>query len=334
MDGHRHTSDVLEQPLRLGTLPVPGRLFFAPMAGVSDDVFRLLAKYMGCHLTYSEMVSGKGLLMGHKSQMLLHSYPGEGKFVAQLFGREPEVMAQAARYVEAACADRVGMIDINMGCPATKIVRAGEGSALLKDLPQAARVLEAVVGAVRLPVSIKVRKGYAQGDDVSREIVHIAVESGVVALTMHGRTREQAYSGQADWMAVRQAVEVAHGRIAIIGNGDVHSREEAAMRMQQTGCDAVMVGRAAMGNPFLFARAEMSDVQKCAVIQQHIDMEVEKMGERFAVPYLRKWIAAYVHGRPGAAKLRARIFSANSAQQLHEMARMVYGVPASQTDAW
>lgn len=326
MDRHQSVSDVLERPLRLGTLPVPGRLFFAPMAGVSDDVFRLLAKEMGCHLTYSEMVSAKGLLMGHKSQTLLHGYPGEGKFVAQLFGREPEVMAQAAQRVEVALSDRVGMIDINMGCPATKIVRAGEGSALLKDLPQAARVLEAVVKAVQLPVSVKVRKGYCDGDDVSREMTHIAVESGVVALTMHGRTREQAYSGQADWTAVCQAVDVAKGRIAIIGNGDVHSREEAAARMQQTGCDAVMVGRAAMGNPFLFAKTDMSDAQKCTVIERHIDMEVQKMQEAYAVPYLRKWIAAYVHGRPGAARLRARIFSASSAQQMRQVVRLVYDV--------
>ena len=325
MERVQSVSDVLEQPLRLGTLPVPGRLFFAPMAGVSDDVFRLLAKQMGCHLTYSEMVSAKGLLMGQKSRTLLRSYRGEGKFVAQLFGREPEVMAQAARLLEQAFGDRGGMIDLNMGCPATKIVRAGEGSALLRDLPQAARVMEAVVKAVQLPVSVKVRKGYGADDDVSGEITRLAVESGVVALTMHGRTREQAYSGQADWTAVRRAVETAGGRIAIIGNGDVHSREEAAARMQQTGCDAVMVGRAAMGNPFLFASAAMTDAQKRAVILQHIEMEVEKMGERHAVPYLRKWIAAYVHGRPGAAKLRARIFGAESAQQMREVVCQLYG---------
>lgn len=208
------------------------------------------------------------------------------------------------------------MLDINMGCPAVKIVRNGDGSALMQNLPLAGRIIEAVVRAVEMPVTVKTRMGFFEGQNVSAAFAKMAEDSGAAALTMHGRTREQGYAGTANWEAVRQAKQVVS--IPVIGNGDVKSKAEAEERIRETGCDAVMVGRAAMGNPWIFADKAPTAEEQYAVVQRHIDLEVALRGETFAVPFLRKLMAAYIHSAPGAAKARASINQAERADELKQ----------------
>ena len=188
----------LHTPFVLGTVEVPGRMFLAPMAGITDDVMRLICKRMGCAFAYTEMVSAKGYLMSEKSGQLLTTFAQERPVAAQLFGHEPQVLAQAAQKVEQEHAGKIALIDLNMGCPATMIVRNGEGSALMKNTALAGRIIEAVVKAVKLPVTVKIRKGYADGENVVAEMTRIARDSGAAAITVHGRSREQGYSGTAD----------------------------------------------------------------------------------------------------------------------------------------
>ena len=295
------------RPLSLGGLLIPGRLVLAPMAGVTDDVMRLLCGRYGAAFACTEMVSAKGMLMNAKSRELLSTRKGEGPVAAQIFGHEPGVMAQAVQYIEKNCPG-IAMIDINMGCPALKIVRSGEGSALLADLKLAAKIMQAVVKAVRLPVSIKIRTGYGANTDVSREIAAIAMEAGICAVTVHGRTREQGYTGKADWEPVAAVKRTVGSRMAVIGNGDVKNSAEAEARMEQTGCDAVMIGRAAIGSPWVFSKELPDPAERLAVIKEHLSLEVEKYGEANAIAHMRTILAAYVHGMPGAAKARAVFF--------------------------
>lgn len=314
--------DNLDRPWQIGPLHLPGRLMLAPMAGVSDQAMRLLCGERGCSFAYTEMVSAKGYLMSRKSAALLALHPDEGRVGAQIFGSDPAVMAEAARRIVEKEDGRIALIDLNMGCPAGKIVRNGDGSALTRDLPLAGRIIESVAKAVPVPVTVKTRKGFDQGEDVSRDFARMAEQSGAAALTLHGRTRAEGYSGTADWDAVAAAKQAVD--IPVIGNGDVKSRQEAAQRLRETGCDAVMIGRAAMGAPWVFEGAEPDALERWHVIRRHIALEIELRGEAFAVPFLRKIMAAYIPSRPGAAKARARINAAQTAQALTgEMRRIV-----------
>lgn len=314
--------DELDRPWRIGPVALPGRLLLAPMAGVSDQVMRLLCKERGCSFAYTEMVSAKGYLMSKKSAELLALHPDEGPVGAQLFGSDPAVMAEAARRIVEKEDGRLVLIDLNMGCPATKIVRNGDGSALTRDLRLAGRIIESVANAVPVPVTVKTRKGFGEGEDVSRDFARMAEQAGAAALTLHGRTRAEGYSGAADWDAVAAAKQAVS--LPVIGNGDVKSREEAARRMRETGCDAVMIGRAAMGDPWVFEGKTPKASERWRVIQRHIDLEVALRGEAFAVPFLRKIMAAYIPSRPGAARARARINTAQTARALKdEMERIV-----------
>ncbi len=301
--------DILCRPLRLGGLLIPSRLFLAPMAGITDDVMRMLCHRFGAALTYTEMVSAKGLLMSEKSRELLLSRPDGGPVAAQLFGHEADVMSQAAMYIQRHCT-HISMIDINMGCPAHKIVRSGEGSALLTDLKQAANIMERVVRSVSLPVSVKIRLGFSKGADVSTEFARIAMDCGVCAVTVHGRTKDQGYAGVADWDAVKRFKQSVGDRLVVIGNGDVKNTVQARSRMEQSGCDAVMIGRAAIGNPWVFSGKTPDASERLNVIFEHLALESEKYGEAYAITSLRKILAAYIHGIPGAAKARAAIFKA------------------------
>lgn len=298
-------------PLALGGLSIRGRLLLAPMAGITDDVMRLLCHRFGAAMTYTEMISAKGLLMSQKSRELLQTREGEGPVAAQLFGSDADAMARAAHDIEQTC-HNISMIDINMGCPARKITRAGEGSALLKDLPLAGRIMERVVCAVNLPVSVKIRIGFESGENVAVRIANIAAQSGVCALTVHGRTREQGYAGQADWDTVAQVKQSVGDAMAVIGNGDIRNWDMAQRRMERSGCDGVMIGRAAIGRPWVFSRHAPDIDERLAVIREHLTLEMEKRGEARAIAFMRKILAAYVHGMPGAANARARIFAAGN----------------------
>lgn len=306
----------IDQNWNIGSVIIPGRLFLAPMAGITDQAMRLICAQMGCHFSYTEMVSAKGYLMSAKSAELLQIHPQEPWLAAQIFGSDPQTMAEAAKRIQYREDQRIVMLDINMGCPAVKIVRNGDGSALIRNLPLAGRIIEAVVRAVKMPVTVKTRMGFLAGQNVSAAFAKMAEASGAAALTLHGRTREQGYAGLADWEAVGQAKRAVS--IPVIGNGDVKSREEAEKRMLETGCDAVMIGRAAMGNPWVFAGKTPTAEERYAVVERHIDLEVALRGEAFAVPFLRKLMAAYIHSAPGAAKARASINQVERADELKQ----------------
>lgn len=299
-------------------------ILLAPMAGVTDISYRALCKELGCDFTYTEMVSAKGLFYGGVgSAALLETDPIERPCGVQIFGREPELMAEIARRL---CEDSVGelaLIDINMGCPAPKITGNGEGSALMLEPALAGRIIEAVAKASTLPVTVKFRKGFDESHVNALEFGRMAENSGAAMVTVHGRTRAQMYSGRADWDIIGE-VKAALS-IPVIGNGDVFTGADALALRAHTGCDGIMVARGAQGNPFIFAEIKAAlageaytqpgEAQRLAMARLHLQRAVAHKGQR-AVIEMRKHVAWYLKGVRGAAALRAK---ANEAATLEEM---------------
>lgn len=299
--------------MRIGTLEVACPVFLAPMAGVTDAPQRILAKEFGCGLVYSEMISDKGVNYRNCHTLeMLRSEPAERPLALQLFGAEPESVAEAARYVESlGVAD---VIDFNMGCPAPKVVKNGEGSALMRDPLLAERILRALRRAVRLPVTVKMRKGWdAQSVNVV-ELARRAEDAGVDAVAVHGRTRADFYAGRADWDCIAEVKRSL--QIPVIGNGDVRSAADAARMLRETGCDAVMIGRAAQGNPWIFREAAQylrtgelpappALAERRAVLLRHLDLLLAAKGDYIGAREMRKHAAWYTRGLPHAAQLRA-----------------------------
>lgn len=291
----------------------------APMAGVTDLPFRLLVKEMGASLVYSEMVSNKGLLYSNCHTLdLLRIDERERPVAVQIFGSEPAGMAAAARLVAQGGAD---MIDINMGCPTPKIVRNGEGSALMRQPELAYDIMAAVVAAVPVPVTVKIRKGWDEMSVNAVAIAKLAERAGVAAVAVHGRTREQFYTGRADWDIIRQVKQAVS--IPVIGNGDVKSPADARELLDATGCDGVMIGRAAQGNPWLFRRvghylatgellSPPSLDERLGLVARHLTMLIEHKGEYTAIREMRRHAAWYTKGLPRAAELRLRLNAAES----------------------
>lgn len=305
--------------MRIGTVDLENNIILAPMAGVTDLPFRLLAKEMGCGLVYSEMVSGKGLLHGNCHTLdMLRVDSGERPVAIQLFGSEPDNMAKSAKIVEQAGAD---IIDINMGCPTPKIIKNGEGSALMRQPELAYRIMAAVVQAVQVPVTVKFRKGW---DDNSVNVVQmakLAQQAGVAAVAVHGRTREQFYSGLADWESIRQ-VKQSIG-LPVIGNGDIRSPQDAVRMLTETGCDGIMIGRGAQGNPWIFSQiihylntgellASPSVAKRWQILYRHLDMLIACKGEHIGIREMRKHAAWYTKGLRHSAELRLRFNQAVS----------------------
>ena len=302
-------------------------VLLAPMAGVTDLAFREICRAMGADFSYTEMVSAKGLYYGSdRTASLLAASPQERPYGVQLFGAEPEIVSEMAKRLSEEAPEGLALIDLNMGCPARKITGNGEGSALMRDLPRAARIIEATAKASALPVTVKFRKGYDAEHINAVAFARMAEESGASMVTVHGRTREQMYSGRADWdiiAEVKQAVS-----IPVIGNGDVFSGADALALRAHTGCDGVMVARGAEGNPFLFAeiKAALSgreytpptDAERIDAALAHARRLVECRGGR-AVIEMRKHVAWYLSGMRGASTLRAQVNRIGSLAELETM---------------
>ena len=302
----------------------PEGLFLAPLAGITDKSFRRLCRECGAALAYTEMVSAKALFYGDKSTgALLETYAGESPVAFQLFGSEPDVMAYAAEELDGR--ENI-LLDVNMGCPVPKVVKNGDGSALMRDPDKAGRIIEAMLKATKKPVTAKIRAGWDAGSVNAVEAARVLEAAGAAAICVHGRTREQHYSGRADWDIIAR-VRAAVG-IPVIGNGDVRSAGDAARMMEQTGCDYVMVGRGALGNPWIFSEylgkyaegaapfREPTAEEKAAMFLRHARLAAEDKGGRIAVLEMRKHAGWYFKGLPGAAKLRARINAISSLERL------------------
>ena len=313
--------------MKIGTISIPRTAALAPMAGVADRAFRELCRDYGSAVSVGEMVSAKGLCYGdRKSGELLVLGEAERPGAVQLFGDDPDILAEAARR---ALAWRPDWIDLNMGCPAPKITGSGAGSALMKDPEKAGRIVRAVADAVPLPVTVKFRKGWDAAHVNAVEFARICEANGAAALTVHGRTREQMYQPGADWAIIR-AVKAAVA-IPVIGNGDVTDAESAAAMYAATGCDLVMVGRAALGRPWVFRQIEryLADgtllpdpplEERMAVLLRHAELAIRYKGEGIAMREIRRHAFAYMKGVRGGADFRRRAGLVSSLEELRTLA--------------
>jgi nifR3 family TIM-barrel protein len=314
------------KPLTIGSVTLENNLILAPMAGVTDLPFRLLCKEQGAGLLCMEMVSAKAILYKNKNtEELMAIDPREVPVSLQLFGSDPDIVSQIAHQIEERPFD---ILDINMGCPVPKIVNNGEGSALMKNPKLAGEIIGKTVKAINKPVTVKIRKGFDENHVNAVEMARIAEANGAAAIAVHGRTREQFYSGKADWDIIRQVKEAVS--IPVIGNGDLLTAEDVVAMYEQTGCDGFMVGRGAQGNPWIFIQilhafetgeqlqkptfAEVRDM-----MLRHAKMMIEFKGEYTGIREIRKHGAWYTAGYPNSAKLRVMINEVETYEQLESL---------------
>lgn len=314
--------------MKNGFLPA-GRpaVLLAPMAGFTDRTFRLICRAFGADVVCTEMISAKGLLYkSEKSRTLYEAKPGDEPFFVQLFGSDPATIARAAAQIEQELGEQLLGVDLNMGCPMPKIAGNGDGSALMQNPVLAGKIVEETARAVQVPVTVKFRKGWDEAHQNAAEFAKVCEESGAVALTIHGRTREQLYAGSADrgcMAEVKRAV-----KIPVFANGDVTSGASALETLAETGCDGVMVGRAALGDPFVFAEIQCalagrayekpSPEQRREIALRHARNALEQKGPH-AMIELRKHLAFYARGERGASRLRVRINACRTLEELEEI---------------
>lgn len=313
--------------LKIGSVTLDNPVILAPMAGVTDLPFRLLCREMGAGLVCMEMVSAKAIFYNNKNtEGLLQVHEGEHPASLQLFGSDPEIISRMAAKIEQR---PFSILDFNMGCPVPKVVNNGEGSALMKDPRLVEKILSSLVKAVKKPVTVKIRKGFDEEHCNGVEIAKIAEACGAAAVAVHGRTREQYYSGKADWEIIRAVKEAV--RIPVIGNGDVDSPQAAKRLLEETGCDGVMIGRAAQGNPWIFREVTKyleegliperpSNREKKEIILRHAKLQLAYKGEYTGVREMRKHLAWYTVGMPHSARFRQMI---NSMETMEELLRGV-----------
>lgn len=313
--------------MKIGNIFIENPVFLAPMAGVTDLPYRILVKEQGCGLLYTEMISAKGLFYkNEKTTHLMKIEQTEKPIAIQIFGSDPEIMGEVAKKLNNSPFE---IIDINMGCPTPKITKNGDGSALMKNPELAGKVIKAVSQASKKPVTVKMRKGWDEPLINAVQLAKIAEKSGAKAVTIHGRTREQFYKGQADWDIIREVKK--HVSIPVIGNGDITSPQSAKKMFEYTKCDAIMIGRAAQGNPWIFKRVihylktgqllpEPTIQEIISTIIRHMQLLVQYKGEKVGIQEMRKHIAWYTKGLKNSTKLRDKI---NQVQTKGEMEKVL-----------
>ncbi|MFC1561934.1 tRNA dihydrouridine synthase DusB [candidate division KSB1 bacterium] len=312
---------------QIGPVKISGKVGLAPLAGATDIPFRLICKEMGASVVFSEMVSSEGLVRGsERTNRYLKFLQDERPIALQLFGGDPEVMGRAARIVEENYMPDI--IDINFGCPVKKVVKNIAGSALLKFPRRMGRIVKSMVKTVNTPVTAKIRCGWDENSSPVSEIGKILEGSGISAISIHARTRNQQFTGRADWSEIRKLKEAVS--VPVIGNGDVRSPQDAQRMFEETGCDMVMIGRGAMGNPWIFREIDHfftagvllpppSDADRMSVCMKHLQTGVSMYGERYAITRMKKHIGWYLKGLPGSGSVKQRMFNSQSCREIFDI---------------
>lgn len=318
--------------LKIGSVTLDSNIILAPMAGVTDLPFRLLCREQGAGMVCTEMVSAKAIYYRNQNtEKLMEIHPDEGPVSLQLFGSDPCIMGEMAKRIEE---KPFAVLDINMGCPVPKVVNNGEGSALMKNPVLAGKIIESVVKSIQKPVTVKIRRGFDEEHINAAEMARVAEESGASAVIIHGRTREQYYSGKADWNCIADVKQKV--KIPVIGNGDVVDGISAKQLLDSTGCDGVMIGRASQGNPWIFREVrtyletgKTADPpgmkEKKEIIYRHVALQKFYKGEHTAVREMRKHLSWYTAGMPHSAVFRQQINSVETMEELYRAMDSVFG---------
>lgn len=316
--------------LKIGNVELENNIMLAPMAGITDLPFRIICENYGTGITFTEMASSKAIYYNDEKTKKLLNVEGQKRIIgAQIFGSDVESLKKAAEYVSSF----TDILDINMGCPAPKVVKNGDGSKLLLDLKKVEEIVTEVVKVSKVPVSVKIRKGWNEENIVAKEVAEIIEKAGASMITIHGRTRQEFFSGDVDLKAIKEVKEAV--KIPVIGNGNIQDEESALKMFEYTGVDGIMIGRASIGNPWIFKRLihflqtneklpAIDNKEKLHTILKHIELETKEKGERIGIQELRKHMACYIKGIDDASKIRTKINSIDNKQELEELLKEIF----------